>query len=58
MAANRSINLNTNVEISEADWTLNFGIEGRDAIEADVREWARNLLTEALAANGVRGIAR
>lgn len=58
MTSRRTINLNTNVEIAEEDWTLNFGIEGRDAIEADVRAWARNLLTEALAANGVRGIAR
>lgn len=58
MAETRTINLNTNVEISEADWTLNFGIQGRDEIEADVREWVRKLLTEALAANGVRGIAR
>ena len=56
--AGRTINLNTEVEISEADWTMNFGIEGRDAIEADVRDWARNLLTEALSANGVEGIAR
>lgn len=30
----RIINLNTEVVISEEDWTLNFGLEGRDAIEA------------------------
>ena len=27
-------------------------------VEIAEEEWARNLLTEALAANGVRGIAR
>ena len=58
MADPRAINLNTEVIISEADWTLNFGIEGRDAIEEDVRSWARTLLTAALAANGVTGHAR
>jgi hypothetical protein len=58
MADPRTINLNTEVLISEADWTLNFGIEGRSAIEEDVRTWARTLLTEALAANGVTGHAR
>jgi hypothetical protein len=54
----RIINLNTNVEISEEDWTKAFGTEGRDAIETDVREWARNHLTAALAALGVDGVAR
>lgn len=58
MAAKRTINLNSEVVISEEDWTLNFGIEGRDAVEADVRSWARTLLTEALAANGVEGQAQ
>lgn len=53
----RSINLNTNVEISEEDWTLNFGVVGRDQIEADVRQWARTILTAALAAEGVAGFA-
>lgn len=54
----RIINLNTDVLISEADWTLNFGVEGHNEIEADVRSWARNILTEALRANGVNGCAR
>ena len=54
----RIINLNTKVVISEEDWTLNFGMEGRGAIEADVRSWARTLLTEGLSANGVAGHAR
>ncbi len=54
----RIINLNTEVLISEEDWALNFGVEGYSAIEKDVREWARNLLTAALEANGVRGSAR
>lgn len=58
MAAKRTINLNTEIVLSEEDWTLNYGVEGRDAIEADVRTWARTLLTEALAANGVEGLAR
>jgi hypothetical protein len=58
MSTRRAINLNTEVLISEEDWTLNFGVEGRDAIEADVRSWARTLLTEALSANGVEGHAR
>jgi hypothetical protein len=53
----RSINLNTNIEISEADWTLNFGVEGRNEIEADVRLWARTILTAALSAEGVAGFA-
>ncbi|WP_162486287.1 hypothetical protein [Arthrobacter sp. Rue61a] len=51
------INLNTEVVISEEDWTLNFGLEGRDAIEADVRSWARTMLTEGLSANGIEGHA-
>lgn len=54
----RVINLNTELILDEDDWTLNFGVEGRDAIESDVRDWARNLLTAALAANGVTGVAR
>jgi hypothetical protein len=58
MSTRRAINLNTEVVISEEDWTLNFGVEGRDTIEADVRSWARTLLTEALSANGVGGHAR
>lgn len=40
----RIINLNTEVVISEEDWTLNFGLEGRDAIEADVRSWPGHCL--------------
>lgn len=54
----RVINLNTELVISEENWTLNYGIEGRAEIEADVRSWARNALTEHLRAVGVDGYAR
>lgn len=53
-----TINLRTTVVISDGDWTMNFGTEDRSDIEADVRVWARNILTEALASNGVRGLVR
>ena len=54
----RVINLNTELVVSESDWALNYGVEGGDQIEADVRRWARNVLTEALRASGIKGVAR
>lgn len=53
-----TIGLTTTVLISEADWTLNYGVQGPRAIEKDVYDWARSFITEAPRQSGVEGLAQ
>jgi len=58
-AVSRIIDINTDVVLhDEAQWAEKFGVEGVHAIEADVRVWARAVLTKALAEAGIGGHAR
>lgn len=46
------VRVTVTLDVDPEAWTLNYGIEGRSAIAADVREWAHNLLHQAASESG------
>jgi hypothetical protein len=46
------VRVTVTLDVDPEMWTLNYGVEGRAAIAADEREWARTLLHEAASESG------
>lgn len=51
--ARMKVHITMTVEIDPDDWTLNYGIEGRPAIRADLITWAPEIVRQQLVQSGI-----